>query len=223
APPAASARRTAFRANQGPAARRIRCERGRAPSCGRSSTSQWWPRPPSPACTFSATLAPPMLASSGSSLTSKIRMGGQNLVQRSRTIAFQVERHVPEPQALENAGQPLGHFLVERALKLAPGDLDADDLLVEPHPHLPEPEPVQRLLAFLDPRQHLRRHRDAVGHARRQAGLRRAVPNLEPGRARAGPNLGLPSPASSSGARTPCAAAARWPGRKSSWSSAFTP
>src|SRR5271154_5398623 len=97
-------------------------------------------------------------------------------VERALTIAFQIQRHVLEAQALEDRREFSAHLQRQRALHLIGCDFDADYLAVETDAELAEAERLQLLLASLDGLHVLDGHRRSIRYARAEAGGRRAIP-----------------------------------------------
>src|SRR5882762_4623738 len=105
----------------------------------------------------------------------------QRFVERALAVAFEVERHVGEPGALECLRDGGRSFLRKCAVHFFRGDFDASEFVMETHTELAETKFAQGGFTALDHGEALRGDFSAVGHARSEACGGRAVPRRQSG------------------------------------------
>src|ERR1035437_9109453 len=115
----------------------------------------------------------------------------QYFVERALPVAFQIERDVLEPQALEDCRKPLRHFQRQRAFHFFAGDFDADYLAVKTYAELAEAEGLNLLFAGLHGLDVLNGDRRSVGNAGTQTGRGGTVPGGQAGQAGEFADFGL--------------------------------
>src|SRR5258705_969234 len=105
----------------------------------------------------------------------------QRFIQRALAVAFEVERNVREPGALERLRDRGASLLRKCAIHFFRSDFDASEFVVETHTELAEPEFAQGGFAALDHGEALGSNFSAVWHARSEACGGGAVPSRQSG------------------------------------------
>ena len=152
------------------------------------------------------------------------RLGREDLVERARAEAAEIERDVGEAELLAERDDPVAHPGGDDPRQVVGVELEPGDRVVEPDADLAEPEVAQAILERVDAAQPLGRDLRAVREPRRQARELRLVPRAQAELAATarGPRP-WSSSASTSGIRAPRPRAAAMPGRTSPRSSRFVP
>ena len=105
----------------------------------------------------------------------------ENFVERTLTIAFQIERDVLESKRLKDSGEPLRHFDRQGARQFVGSDLDPHHFAVKADTELPETKRLDLFFTGFDGMDVLNRHWRAIRNARTEARGCRSVPRGKAG------------------------------------------
>src|SRR6185436_9199551 len=103
----------------------------------------------------------------------------QNLVHRSTSKTFEIERHIFESQLAKSLRELVEQILSQYLVHLGRRNLQPDQLIVMADSELSKPKISQDLFTAIDFAQSFNRHRRSVCDTRRQARTRRLIPRRQ--------------------------------------------